>query len=167
MADSEEQLITTLLFPNECVRHLNQMSGLTTCNIVYLKRKFLSKSGYELVTYPLTECDRITYYDERPLLSLILGALPVLTVGVVGYGVFKYWDELSPATRIPVGVLFLVSLYGFRAIFLARRYRVVFSLRDGSKLLWKTRAGDYKYKEANVSKVVELAKSRGILAEAR
>jgi len=165
MADAEEQFVTTLLFPNEYMRHLNQVSGLTTRNIVYLKRKFLSKTGYELVTYPLTECNRITYYDERPLLSLVSGVLLISLLGLVGYGVFRYWDELSPGTRIPVGLLFLASLYGFRAIFGARRHRVVFSLRDGSRLLWKTRAGDYKYKEANAGKVVELAKSRGILAE--
>ena len=36
-------------------------------------------------------------------------------------------------------------------------------MSDGSRLTGKSRSGDYKYKEASAAKVVELAKSKGIL----
>jgi hypothetical protein len=164
MAEDKEQFVTTLLFPNEYMRQLNQVSGLTSQKIVYLKRKLVSKSGFELVNYPMTECNRISYYDERPVMTMVFGLILVSLIALAGYGLYLEWGSLPPQTRIPVGALLLGSLYGFRAILRARRHRLVFSLRDGSKLTWKSRSGDYKHKQPNAAKVVEFAKSIGILA---
>ncbi len=46
---------------------------MTTRDIKFLKRKFVSKAGWELVTYPVAQCASITYKDERPIASMVLG----------------------------------------------------------------------------------------------
>ena len=165
MSENKDEFVTTLLFPNEYARHLNQVSGLTTRNIIYLKRKFVSKSGHELVAYPLADCASITYKDERPLVSIVFGVLLLALLSFIACMVFRYWDSLPPQTRIPIGLLGLAALFGFRAVFLSRRHRLVFAMKDGSKLVWKTRSGDYKYKEPGAAKVVDLARSLGILTD--
>jgi hypothetical protein len=165
MSDGKESFVTTLLYPNEYARNLNQVSGLTTRNIVYLKRKFLSKSGYELVNYALADCVSITYKDERPLISIVSGVLLISLLSFIWFMLFKYWDSLAPSTRIPIGVLTLGAVYGFRAIFGARRHRLIFAMKDESRLVWRSRSGDYKYKQAGAAKVVDLAKSLCILTE--
>ena len=42
----KEQSVATLVFPNEYLRQLNSIAGLTTQHVIYLKRKFDSKEGY-------------------------------------------------------------------------------------------------------------------------
>jgi hypothetical protein len=133
--DEKGKFVTTLLFPNEYPRNLNQVSGLTTSELIYLKRKFVSRTGYELVSLPIAACVGVTHKDGRP------------------------------TGRIAGGVA-LASLYGFRMVLGARRHRLVFQMSDGKQLVWASRAGDYRYKEAGVAKVVEFAKSTGILRDA-
>jgi hypothetical protein len=164
MAGSPEHFVTTLIFPNEYIRNLNQVSGLTTRHIIYLKRKFLSGAGYELVHYPLEDCTGIDYRDERPLAIMVLGGLLLALLAFVGYMVYTYWDSLPSQTKIPIGLLALAAVYGFRSVLTARRHRLTFKMKDGTRLIWKSRSGDYKYKEGGAAKVVELAKARGLLA---
>jgi hypothetical protein len=78
-----------------------------------LKRKFLSRSGYELVPYPFADCIGITYKDERPISSITWGVILTSVLGVLVYMMFKYWNDLPPATRVPVGAIMVASLYGF------------------------------------------------------
>jgi hypothetical protein len=163
MAGSEEGFVTTLIFPNEYIRQLNQVSGLTTAHIILLKRKFLSGAGYELVHYPLHDCTGITYRDERPLATMVLGGLLIALLACIAYMVYAYWDSLPSQMRIPIGLLALAAIYGFRAVFTARRHRLVFTMKDGTRLVWKSRSGDYQYKDGPAKKVVELAKARGLL----
>ena len=163
MDDEKGKFVTTLLFPNEYARQLNQVSGLSTKELIYLKRKFVSRSGYELVSYPLADCIGITYKDERPVLSVVWGVILTSVLGVLVFMMLKYRHDMPPATRVPVGAIMVASLYGFRMVFAARRHKPLFRMSDGKKLIWKSRVGDYKYKEASAAKVVELAKSRGIL----
>ena len=165
MADGDDVFVTTLLNPDEYAKHLNQVAGLTTRNIKFLKRKFVSKAGWELVLHPLTDCVGITYRDERPIVSTVLGILLVALLAVIGYGLVSYWDALSPKTRVPVGALGLATIYGLRATVLSRRHRIVFTMKDGSRLTWKTASGDYKYQQARAEKVIEFARSRGLLRD--
>jgi hypothetical protein len=163
MVVDDDVFVSTLLYPDEYAKHLNQVAGLTTRDIKFLKRKFVSKAGWELVTYPVAECVGIAYNDERPIVSIVLGSLLVVLVAIIGYGLIAYWDSLTPGTRIPIGALGLVAVYGFRATFLSRRHRLIFSMNDGSQLIWKTVAGDYKYQRSRADKVVDFARSRGLL----
>jgi hypothetical protein len=166
MVASDDVFVVTLLHPDEYAKHLNEIAGLTTRDIKFLKRKFVSKAGWELVTYPVAECASISYKDERPIASVVLGILLVMVVSIVGYGLIAYWDGLTPGTRVPIGALALGALYGFRSTFLSRRHRLIFSMHDGSQLIWKTGAGDYKCQQSRAAKVVEFAKSRGLLRDA-
>jgi hypothetical protein len=165
MAESDDVFVTTLLYPDEYPKHLNQVAGLTTRDIKFLKRKFVSKAGWELVTYPVAQCASITYKDERPIASLVLGILLVAVVALIGFGLITYWGGLTPGTKIPIGALGLAALFGLRLTFLSRRHRLIFSMQDGSLLIWKTGAGYYKYQLARAEKVMEFAKSRGLLSD--
>ncbi len=163
MVVDDDVFVSTLLHPDEYAKHLNQVAGLTTRDIKFLRRKFVSKAGWELVTYPVAECESITYKDERPIVSILLGSLLVVLVAIIGYGLTIYWDALTPGTRIPIGALGLAAIYGFRTTFLSRRHRLIFVMKDGSQLIWKTIAGDYKYQQSRAEKVVEFARSRDLL----
>ena len=50
-----EQSVTTLVFPDDYLRQLNSVASVTTQNVMHLKRKFVSKAGWELVPIPLSE----------------------------------------------------------------------------------------------------------------
>jgi hypothetical protein len=163
MSNDDDKFVTTFIFPNEYSHHLNQVAGLSTKHITFLERIFLSKAGHKLTNYPIADCVSITYKDERPVASIIFGVLLISLMAFVGYMVVKYWDSLTPGTRVPAGLLFLALIYGLRSTFLSRRHRLIFAMSNGSKLTWKTRPGDYKYKEASAAKAVEFAKSIGIL----
>jgi hypothetical protein len=167
MQNNTEEHIATLVHPDEYSHHLNQVAGLSTKNIVFLKRKFLSKAGSELVKLPVSDCAQVYHKDERPLVTIVFGALLVAIVAYLLYALFIYWNSLEPGTRIPIGLLGLAGVYGLRWVFGARRHKIVFVMRDGSKLIWKSSSGDYKYKSASANNVIEFAKSAGLLRTAQ
>ncbi len=121
MDASDDVFVVTLLHPDEYAKHLNQIAGLTTRDIKFLERKFVSTTGWELVTYPVAECASVSYKDERPISSVVLGILLVTVVSIVGYGLIAYWGRLTPGTMVPIGALALGALYGFRSTFMSRR----------------------------------------------
>ena len=162
MQSTQEEFVTTLILPDEYHHHLNEVSGLTTENIIFLKRKFISRAGAELIKYPLDSCHSIEIYDEKPLHRIILGGLLVALVMLIFYCVYIYWYSLEPGTRIYVGLFGLALLIGFRWVLGARRHRIVFSMKNGKKLLWKSSAGDFQVKEKNVDLVKILAISRNL-----
>jgi hypothetical protein len=163
MQNNDEEFIATLLHPDEYSHHMNQVASVTTNNIIFLKRKFVSKSGFELIKYPLSECDRINYKDDRSVVLVVFGALLVLLICYIFYMLYVYWARLESGTHIKIGLLGLGLVYGVRWVFGARSHKFEFCLIDKTVLKWKSRAGDYKYKQAAVNKVIEFARSRGIL----
>jgi hypothetical protein len=92
MVEDNDVFVSTLLHADEYAKHLNQVAGLTTRDIKFLRRKFVST-------------------------------------------------------------------------FLSRRHRLIFSMNDGTQLIWKTIAGDYKYQQPRAEKIVEFARSRGLLQD--
>lgn len=167
MQGEQEEDVATLIQPGEYVRHLNQVAGLTTRHVVFLKRKFVSRSGHELVRFPLAQCARVRYADERPLLVVVSGALLVALIAFIVTMLVRSWNRLDPGTRIPLGALALAGLYGTRRVLGARRHRLTFAMRDGTRLTWKSRPGDYQLKKPAADRVVEFAQARGILEGAR
>jgi hypothetical protein len=161
--DVREEFIATLLHPDEYRRNFNRVASLTSQNVTFLARKFFSKAGYELVKYPMHECRSIGYTDERPLPTMLFGALLVALTVFVFYMLTVYWDRVDPGTRIPIGALGLAGLYGIRRLFAARRHRLVFNLAGERKLSWQSRSGDYEHKRGSVDKVVAFARSKGLL----
>jgi hypothetical protein len=75
----------------------------------------------------------------------------------------KYWDDLEPSARVPVGALAIAGVYGTQLAFGVRRHRFVFVRSDGSKLVWKSRSGDDKLMQPLVNRLIEFARSRGLM----
>jgi hypothetical protein len=161
--DGREEFIATLLNPDEYRRNFNRVASLTSQNITFLSRKFFSQAGCELVKYPMSQCWSVSYQDKRPPLRMLFGALLVAVAVFIVYGLTVYWDRLDPGTRVPVGAVALVGLYGILMLFGARRHRLVFILADGRKLTWQSQSGDYKHKQVSVDRVVAFARSKGLL----
>jgi hypothetical protein len=163
MSTSSERYIATLILPDEYMRHLNQVASMTRESITVVKRKFVSKAGWELVQYPTNQCDRIIHKDERPLTIMIAGGLLVGLIVFICYMVGIYWNDLSDETKVPVGMLALAGIYGLKWLFESRRHRLIFVMRDGGKLIFKSRSGDYKAASYPVQKIVEFARGNGLL----
>jgi len=162
---AQEEFLATLLHPDEYGRNFNRVARLTGHNILFLRRKFFSRAGWELVTYPMSECRSISYRADRPVLKMGFGALLIGLTVFIFFMLFVYWDRLEPGTRVPVGLVGLAGLYGIRLLFGARRHRLIFTLANAQKLTWQSLSGDYGYKQGSVDKVIAFARSRGLFKE--
>jgi hypothetical protein len=163
MQNEEEELIATLIHSDEYSHHMNQVASVTTSNIIYLKRKFVSKSGHELIKHPIIKCQRINYKDERSIVLMAFGALLVLLICYIIYALFTYWDRLESGTHIYIGLLGLALIYGVKWVVGARSHKLEFVLIDNTRLMWKSRAGEFKSKQTVVNRIIEFAKSKGVL----
>ncbi|WP_157599144.1 hypothetical protein [Rhodanobacter sp. Root179] len=161
----QEEFVATLLFPDEYRRQLNQVAGLTSRRIDFLKSKFGSMSGGEVVQIPIEQCSGIAYKNSRPVYVIVAGVLLSLAAPLSLYVIATNWEALGPDGRVPVGALFVATLFGLRMVFGARRHELTFSLMGRSSLKWRSRPGDFKYKQASVGKVLEFARSKGLLIE--
>jgi hypothetical protein len=162
MSESE-QSVATLVFPEDYMHQLNSVASVTTQNVVLLKRKFMSKAGWELVPMPLSEFTAIEYREELAFTRILFGGFLVILVLFVLAMLVKYWNDLEPSTRVPVGALAIAAVYGARLAFGARRHRFIFLRADGSKVGWKSRSGDHKLMKPLVEKLAEFARSRGLM----
>jgi hypothetical protein len=160
---TSEQSVAILVFPEDYLRQLNSVASVTTQNVIHLKRKFVSKAGWELVPIPLSEFTAIEYRKELALLHVLFGAFLVALVLFVLAMLVKYWDDLEPSARVPVGALAIAGVYGTQLAFGVRRHRFVFVRSDGSKLVWKSRSGDDKLMQPLVNRLIEFARSRGLM----
>ena len=162
---TKEQSVATLIFPTEYLRQLNSVAGLTTQNVVFLKRKFVSKEGWELIKYPLADCSTIEYREDLPLLKIVFGALLLCLVAFILVMLVIYWNDLEPSTRVPVGLVSLAGVYGARVAFGGRRHCITVNLRDGSTLSWRSKSGEHKLMSPIVERVVEFSKATGLMSE--
>src|SRR5688572_5743730 len=101
--NTSEQSVAILVFPEDYLRQLNSVASVTTQNVVHLKRKFVSKAGWELVPIPLSEFTAIDYKKEVAVARVLFGAFLILLVLFVLAMLAKYWNDLEPSTRVPVG----------------------------------------------------------------
>jgi len=159
----KEEFIATLLLPDEYRRQLNQVAGLTSRRIDFLKRKFGSRLGGEVVQIPIEQCTSIAYKDGRPMPVIMGGLLLTCAAPLSLYIMIANWESLGPDGRIPVGAIFVATIFGLRMMFGARRHELIFSMIGQSRLIWRSRPGDFKYKKASVDKVLEFAQTRGLL----
>lgn len=165
MSEAEET-VAILVDPTEYAYHLNQVVGVSTRHLVFLKRKFLSRSGHELVQQPIEACTSVRYHDERPLKTIVSGVILTGVVGLVHFGLYQTWGQLDRGTIIYPGLIALAGLYGVRRLFGARRHRLVFEMGAGLELRWFSRPGDFEGKRAAVERIVEHARRRGLLRAA-
>ncbi len=163
MTNEPEEVVAVLVDPSQYIRHLNEVVSVTTRELVFLKRKCVSRSGHELVRYPLDAVSRVKHVDGRSYATLVWGVLLLAVVGVVLVALVASWDRLEPGTRVPVGAIARAGIYGARRVFGARRHRLTFAMRDGTKLRWTSAPGEHAPRRAAVENVVELARRREIL----
>jgi hypothetical protein len=161
----QEEFVATLLFPDEYRRQLNQVAGLTSRRIDFLKRKFGSMSGGKLVPIPIEQCTWIAYSDRRPAHIIVAGVLLSLAAPLSLYVMATNWEAMGPDGRVPVGALFVATLSGLRMTFGARRHELTFGVKGRSNIKWRSRPSDFKYKQASVNKVIEFARSKSLLRE--
>lgn len=158
-----ERNIGSLIFPPDYQHELNQVAGVTTENIIFLKRKFLSSQGWELMKYPLRDCVAITYKEELPIARIVVGTLISLLIAAILFYLFEYWDDLDANTKVPVGALGIAGIYGVKLAFGGRRHRLKFKMHDGRTLTWKSLAGERQLMSDSVNGIVEFARSKGLL----
>jgi hypothetical protein len=161
--NTSAQSVATLVFPQDYLRQLNSVASVTTQNIVHLKRKFISKSGWELVPIPLSEFTAIEYRRELAFARVAFGILLVALMLLILVMLAIYWNDLEPRTRVPVGAIAIAGIYGIRLAFGVRCHRFIFVRSDGSKLGWKSRSGDDKLMQPLVDKLIAFARSRGLM----
>jgi hypothetical protein len=152
----EEEHIATLVHDDEYSRNAGQMAKIYSTRLLFVKRKELALKPYELVELPLEQCTSISYEVKWAIVPMIFG---MLLVAVVGFILTSY---IEPGTRVPVGALAIVLIFG---VILARgpkRHRLTFIV-GGKRYRWQSKAGDFKYKIASVRKLVSFAREKGLL----
>lgn len=159
----QEELVATLLFPDEYRRQLNQVAGLTSRRIDFLKSKFGSISGSEIIQIPLEQCTFIAYSDRRPSHIIVAGVLLSLAASLSLYVMATNWAAMGPDGRIPVGALFIATIFGLKMVFGAHRHELTSGVNGRSRIRWRSRPGEFKYKQTSVDKVLEFARARGLL----
>ena len=160
---TSEQSVATLVFPEDYLRQLNSVASVTTQNVIHLKRKFISKAGWELVPVPLSEFTGIEYKKEISFARVLFGVLLLALILFILVMLIRYWNDLEPKTRVPVGALALAGIYGIKLLLGARRHRFTFVRTDGSKLVWKSRSGDDKIMQPLVDKLSEFSRRKGLM----
>ena len=88
-------------------------------------------------------------------------------IGFIGYMVIVNWSALAPSTKTYPGLLTLAAIYGARRAFGARRHRLVFTMKDRSRLTWVSRPGEFEAFAPSAERVVEFARTRELLANTR
>lgn len=122
---------------------------------------------HELVRYPIGACVSVAYFDERPRWTIVSGVLLVGLIGFIGYMVIVNWNALAPGTRIYPGLLALLAIYGARRALGARRHRLVFTMKDRTRLTWVSRPDEFEVFAPSAERVVEFARTRELLANTR
>ena len=156
MSDDEEQTIAVLVLPEEYAKNANQVARLSTHKIVFVKRKELSLKPFQLVELPMSQCTSVTYEVKWAVVPMILGALLVALV------LFILSSEVVVGTRVPLGALAVVLIFGGLLARGPKRHRLTFMV-DGKPLRWQSKAGDFRYKVAVVQRVIAYAKESALL----
>lgn len=120
------------------------------------------KTPYKLETIPVAQCRRLEYKTGLSPLRIIAGTLLIVLIVAIFYFIHLYWSSFEAGQTFKVGALVLALLYGLRWAFMSRSHRLVFHMRDGSRLVWQSRSGDFKYKERAVANILQFAASSGL-----
>lgn len=159
---SEEELVAGLVLNDDYAHHIGQVVSVGTETLRVLKKQFSITTPYRIDTVPLKTCVGLRYESGSSVFHIIAGALLVVLMLAIAYFLIIYWSRLEPGTRVQVGLLTLAFAYGLRWAFMSKHHRLVFNLRDGARLHWRSRSGDFKYRERAVEKVIEYMRSIGV-----
>lgn len=152
----EEEHVAHLVHSDEYAKYANQVASVSTHKILFVKRKELAMKPYELIQFHMTACTSITYEKKLAIVPMIFGALLIALV------LFILNSEVAAGTRVPVGALAIVLIFGAILFSGLKRHQLTFVVND-KRLKWKSKAGDFKYKVSSTQKKVAFAKEKGLL----
>jgi hypothetical protein len=159
MADitaSEEELVAIFVHPDEYARNVNRVASVSTHSILFVKRKELAMTPFELQRFPLAECSGIVYQERFAIVPMIFGAL------LLGLVLLILTSEIPAGTSVPVGAMAALAVAATGWFFRPRRHLITFVFGD-RRLRWQSKAGDFKYKAVSVQRLMAFAKERGLL----
>ncbi|MBB6577597.1 hypothetical protein HNP33_001654 [Comamonas odontotermitis] len=156
--NDEAEHVATLVYPDEYSKNVNQVASVSSERILFVKRKELAMTPYELLQFPTSSLTSVRYKKRLAIWPMLIGAIFVTLV------LFILTSEVAPGTRVPVGALALLLVLGGGLFLGPRRHQLTFEV-NGKTLRWQSKAGDFKYKVASSQKVVDWARTRGILRE--
>ncbi len=158
----EEEVVALLVSTDEYPHHINQVASVGTQSIRMLRRKLSFSQPYAIEPVAIAQCVKVEHVARLSPVRIAAGVLLVALLLGIFYYLGVYWSQLEPGTTIRVGLLGLAFLYGLKWAFMSRHHRIAFCLQDGSRLKWRSRSGDFKYKERAVANVLQYFKSLGI-----
>ncbi len=158
----EEEIVTVFVIPEDYAYHKNQVASVSTQHIRIIRKKFSFSTPYALEEIPIAACGRIDYVERLSPVRIVFGVLLVTLMLTIFYLIGIYGSQLEAGTTVRVGLLGLALVAGLRWTFMSRQHHMIFHLNDGSRLLWRSRSGDFKYKEWAVNKLLEHFKALGL-----
>ncbi|OWQ84364.1 hypothetical protein CDN99_24010 [Roseateles aquatilis] len=141
--------------PDDYAYHIGQVASLGSKGLMVVRRNLSIKTPYKIEVVPWDRVSHARYDARLAPLKIAMGIATLLLLAGILYYLIHYWNDLEPRTTIQIGLLSLAVGYGLRWAFMSRRHRFTFHLRDGSRLRWTSRSGDFKYKTGAVHRGVE------------
>jgi hypothetical protein len=160
----EEQTFAIFALPEDYAYHIGQVVSIGSDGLRVVRKQLSIKSPYRIEVVPASSISRVEYESGLAATRIVAGVLVLLLLAGIFYYLGVYWDSLEPGTTIRVGLLGLAGIYGLKWAFMSRRHQLTFHLRDGSRVRWRSRSGDFKYKERVASRAVEHLRELGLLA---
>ena len=156
-----EEIVATLVSTTDYPHHINQVASVGTEFIRVLRRKISIKTPYELETIAVARCRSVEYKAGLSPVRIVVGTMLVALILAIFYFINLYWASFEAGQTFKVGALVLALLYGLRWAFMSRSHRFVFHMNDGTRLKWRSRSGDFKYKKRAVENVLRFAAENG------
>jgi hypothetical protein len=157
----EEQLIAIFASPEDYAYHVGQVVAVGEQNLRVVRKQLSFTAPYRIELVPVSAVSNVEYRSGLVPARIVAGSLLLALLAAIFVYLGVYWDRLEPGTPIRVGLLSLAVIYGLRWAFMSRRHQFRFLLRDGSRLKWSSRSGDYKYKIRVVERVREYIREHG------
>lgn len=160
----EEQTFAIFALPEDYTYHIGQVVSIGADGLRVVRKQLSIQSPYKIEVVPVSSISRVEYESGLAATRIVAGVLVLLLLAGIFYYLGVYWDSLEPGTTIRVGLLGLAGIYGLKWAFMSRRHQLTFHLRDGSRVRWRSRSGDFKYKERVAGRAVEHLRELGLLA---
>jgi hypothetical protein len=151
----DEEIVTVFVSPEDYPYHINQVASVSTGHLRIIRKKFSMSTPYVLEEVAIASCGRIEYAAKLSPVRIVLGTLLVALMLAIFYFVYAYAEQMESGTSVPVGLLAIALVAGVRWMFMSRQHHMIFHLKEGSRLRWRSRPGDFKYKEWAVNKLRE------------
>ena len=162
----DEEIVTVFVSPEDYAYHINQVASVSTGNLRIIRKKFSMNTPYVLEEVAIARCGRIEYAAKLSPVRIALGTLLVALMLAIFYFINDYAEQMESGPSVRFGLLAIALAVGVRWMFMSRQHHMTFHLKDDSRLRWRSRPGDFKYKEWAVNKLREHFKTTGLaLAE--